>query len=44
MGVTPAPENMNVDVAIAAFPWGAYLGEEALDNEGLSKEGVAAPR
>lgn len=31
MGVTPAPENMNVDVAIAAFPWGAYLGEEALE-------------
>jgi branched-chain amino acid aminotransferase len=31
MGVTPAPDNMNVDVAIAAFPWGAYLGEEALE-------------
>ncbi|RZJ43656.1 MAG: branched-chain amino acid transaminase [Brevundimonas sp.] len=31
MGVTPSPENMNVDVAIAAFPWGAYLGEEALE-------------
>ena len=30
MGVTPSPERMNVDVAIAAFPWGAYLGEEAL--------------
>ncbi|HEY1838380.1 MAG TPA: branched-chain amino acid transaminase [Rhizomicrobium sp.] len=28
MGVTPAPEAMNVDVAIAAFPWGAYLGDE----------------
>ena len=23
MGVTPSDENMNVDVAIAAFPWGA---------------------
>src|SRR3712207_207587 len=32
MGVTPAPENMNVDVAIAAFPWGAYLGEEAFEH------------
>ena len=31
MGVTPAPGNMNVDIAIAAFPWGAYLGEEALE-------------
>jgi branched-chain amino acid aminotransferase len=31
MGVTPAPQNMNVDIAIAAFPWGAYLGEEALE-------------
>lgn len=31
MGVTPSPQNMNVDVAIAAFPWGAYLGEEALE-------------
>jgi branched-chain amino acid aminotransferase len=31
MGVTPAPENMNIDIAIAAFPWGAYLGEEALE-------------
>jgi branched-chain amino acid aminotransferase len=30
MGVTPKPENFNVDVAIAAFPWGAYLGEEGL--------------
>ena len=30
MGVTPAAANMNVDVAIAAFPWGAYLGEEGL--------------
>tara|TARA_R110002124_G_scaffold42785_8_gene131634 strand:- start:789 stop:1757 length:969 start_codon:yes stop_codon:yes gene_type:complete len=32
MGVTPAPDAMNVDVAIAAFPWGAYLGEDALEN------------
>ena len=31
MGVTPQPNNMNVDIAIAAFPWGAYLGEEALE-------------
>jgi len=31
MGVTPSPDNMNIDVAIAAFPWGAYLGEEALE-------------
>jgi branched-chain amino acid aminotransferase len=30
MGVTPKPENVVVDVAIAAFPWGAYLGDEAL--------------
>ena len=30
MGVTPSPQNMNVDVAIAAFPWGAYLGEEGM--------------
>ena len=28
MGVTPADEQMEVDVAIAAFPWGAYLGDE----------------
>ena len=32
MGVTPQPENMNVDIAIAAFPWGAYLGDDALKN------------
>lgn len=31
MGVTPSPEAMRVDVMIAAFPWGAYLGEEALE-------------
>lgn len=31
MGVTPPADRMNVDVAIAAFPWGAYLGEEALE-------------
>jgi len=30
MGVNP-PEGYNTDVIIAAFPWGAYLGEEALD-------------
>jgi branched-chain amino acid aminotransferase len=28
MGVTPGPDAMQVDVAIAAFPWGAYLGDE----------------
>lgn len=31
MGVTPQPGDMHIDVAIAAFPWGAYLGEEALE-------------
>lgn len=31
MGVTPRPENVKVDVAIAAFAWGAYLGEEGLE-------------
>lgn len=30
MGVTPSPADVSVDVAIAAFPWGAYLGEEGL--------------
>lgn len=30
MGVNPPP-GYNTDVIIAAFPWGAYLGEEALD-------------
>ena len=30
MGVTP-PQGYKTDVIIAAFPWGAYLGEEALD-------------
>lgn len=33
MGVNP-PEGYTPDVIIAAFPWGAYLGEEALD-EGI---------
>jgi branched-chain amino acid aminotransferase len=28
MGVTPATDAMKVDIAIAAFPWGAYLGDE----------------
>jgi branched-chain amino acid aminotransferase len=28
MGVTPSGDAMSVDVAIAAFPWGAYLGDE----------------
>ncbi len=26
------PKEFNVDVSIAAFPWGAYLGEGALEN------------
>jgi branched-chain amino acid aminotransferase len=30
MGVSPTEENMHVDVSIAAFPWGAYLGEEGV--------------
>ncbi|MGX8807500.1 aminotransferase class IV, partial [Enterobacter hormaechei] len=30
MGVNP-PEGYKTDIIIAAFPWGAYLGEEALD-------------
>ncbi|WP_274371386.1 branched-chain amino acid transaminase [Morganella morganii] len=30
MGVNP-PQGYTTDVIIAAFPWGAYLGEEALD-------------
>ncbi|MCD1125980.1 branched-chain amino acid transaminase [Jinshanibacter sp. LJY008] len=30
MGVNPPP-GYKTDVIIAAFPWGAYLGEEALD-------------
>ena len=30
MGVTPKGEQIRVDVAIAAFAWGAYLGEEGL--------------
>lgn len=29
MGITPSDEAMNVDIAIAAFPWSAYLGEHA---------------
>ncbi len=33
MGVNP-PENYETDVIIAAFPWGAYLGKEALE-EGI---------
>ena len=31
MGVIPKPGRAPVDVAIAAFPWGAYLGEEGLE-------------
>ncbi len=30
MGVTPKSETPKVDVAIAAFAWGAYLGEDGL--------------
>jgi branched-chain amino acid aminotransferase len=30
MGVTPTDDAMDVDVAIAAFPWGAYLGDEGV--------------
>jgi branched-chain amino acid aminotransferase len=32
MGVVPAPERVSVDVIVAAFPWGAYLGEEGVQN------------
>jgi branched-chain amino acid aminotransferase len=28
MGVTPTDDKMKVDVAITAFPWGTYLGDE----------------
>jgi branched-chain amino acid aminotransferase len=31
LGVCP-PENTKMDLIIAAFPWGSYLGEEALEN------------
>jgi len=31
LGVCP-PNETNLDVIIAAFPWGAYLGEDALEN------------
>ncbi len=31
MGVVPKPGAAPVDVAISAFPWGAYLGEEGLE-------------
>jgi branched-chain amino acid aminotransferase len=34
MGVTPKGDNVKVDLAIAAFAWGAYLGEEGL-NKGV---------
>ena len=34
MGVTPKGDQIKVDLAIAAFPWGAYLGEEGL-NKGV---------
>lgn len=30
LGVTPKADAIRVDVAIAAFPWGAYLGEDGL--------------
>ncbi|MGF1844911.1 branched-chain amino acid transaminase [Vibrio clamense] len=31
LGVCP-PESTEMDLIIAAFPWGSYLGEEALEN------------
>ncbi len=31
MGVIPKTDRAPVEVAIAAFPWGAYLGEEGLE-------------
>jgi branched-chain amino acid aminotransferase len=31
LGVCP-PENSKMELIIAAFPWGSYLGEEALEN------------
>ncbi len=31
MGVVPAEGRLSVDVAIASFAWGAYLGEEGLE-------------
>lgn len=31
LGVCP-PEKTNMELIIAAFPWGSYLGEEALEN------------
>ena len=31
LGVCP-PENSEMELIIAAFPWGSYLGEEALEN------------
>jgi branched-chain amino acid aminotransferase len=31
LGVCP-PNNTQMDLIIAAFPWGSYLGEEALEN------------
>ena len=31
MGVIPKADRAPVDTAIAAFPWGAYLGEEGLE-------------
>ncbi len=31
MSVAPAEERLTIDMAIAAFPWGAYLGDEGLE-------------
>ncbi|RKS86978.1 branched chain amino acid aminotransferase [Orbus hercynius] len=45
MGVNP-PEEYGTDVIIAAFPWGAYLGEDALEqgiNAMVSSWNRAAP-
>lgn len=30
--VAPAPEDVPIETVVAAFPWGAYLGEEGLEN------------
>ena len=44
MGVNP-PQGYKTDVIIAAFPWGAYLGEEALDAgiDAMVSSGTAQP-
>jgi branched-chain amino acid aminotransferase len=32
LGVTPPESGLDTQIAIAAFPWGAYLGEEAMEH------------